>query len=251
MPARRGSGSRRPRPRRRKGPCRSRPRLRRAPTSCHPRRSRPGRRRTRSRRASRAARRRSRRWSRRGRPPPRRPSRRRSRRRRRTPTRTASRRARPRTSSPNSTCSFGHLVTESNQGHGKQSGPQNLKVGSDRGRALIDLVALGHVSIHSGDGQAAIEPPFTAVAGLLLKHSYWKSIDAAPDITTLGTATGLGDGVTVLDPPHTSTNYLQTEMGFKIARRHAEKLRVITLIEALVEMQTKSDIVSTIACVAR
>ena len=77
---------------------------------------------------------------------------------------------------------------------------------------------------------ALIVALFALGAGLLLKHSYWKSIDDAPDITTLGTATGLGDGVTVLDPPHTSTNYLQTEMGFKIARRHAEKLRVITLI---------------------
>ena len=62
---------------------------------------------------------------------------------------------------------------------------------------------------------ALIVALFAFGAGLLLKHSYWKSIDDALDITTLGTATGLGDGVTVLDPPHTSTNYPQTEMALK------------------------------------
>jgi len=30
-------------------------------------------------------------------------------------------------------------------------------------------------------------------------------------------------------PPHTSENYLQHEMGFVVARRHAAKLRVIAL----------------------
>ena len=70
---------------------------------------------------------------------------------------------------------------------------------------------------------------FALGASLLLKYRYWQSIDNAPDISTLESATGLGNGVKVLDPPHTSTNYLQTEMGFKIARKHSEKLRTITL----------------------
>ena len=30
-------------------------------------------------------------------------------------------------------------------------------------------------------------------------------------------------------PPHTSENYLQTEMGFVVARRHALKLRVLSI----------------------
>ena len=31
-------------------------------------------------------------------------------------------------------------------------------------------------------------------------------------------------------PPHTSENYLQTEMGFVVARRHAVKLRAISTL---------------------
>jgi DMSO reductase anchor subunit len=51
-------------------------------------------------------------------------------------------------------------------------------------------------------------------------------------ISTLETATGLGSlgKVRSLMPPHTSENYLQKEMGFVIARRHAIKLRVISVL---------------------
>jgi DMSO reductase anchor subunit len=49
---------------------------------------------------------------------------------------------------------------------------------------------------------------------------------------TLGTATGLDRlGVpTVFDPAHTAGNYLLREMIFVVARKHARKLRLITLI---------------------
>jgi DMSO reductase anchor subunit len=30
----------------------------------------------------------------------------------------------------------------------------------------------------------------------------------------------------MLDPPHTQTNYLLSEMGYQVARRHAAKLRL-------------------------
>jgi len=66
-------------------------------------------------------------------------------------------------------------------------------------------------------------------ASLILKQQYWQSLDATPAESTVETATGLGRGVKVLDPPHTSTNYLQAEMGYKVARKHAEKLRNIAL----------------------
>ena len=72
------------------------------------------------------------------------------------------------------------------------------------------------------------------VSGLILKYSYWYSIDVTSPVSNLKTATGLSDGVKVLDPPHTSTNYLQTEMGYKIARKHSQKLRFITLITLFV-----------------
>ncbi len=47
--------------------------------------------------------------------------------------------------------------------------------------------------------------------------------------STLATATQLSawNRITHLDPPHTEPNYLQTEMGYRVARRHAIKLRWI------------------------
>ena len=49
--------------------------------------------------------------------------------------------------------------------------------------------------------------------------------------STLATATGLGHlgVVRSIMPPHTSENYLQHEMGFVVARKHALKLRLIAL----------------------
>jgi DMSO reductase anchor subunit len=59
------------------------------------------------------------------------------------------------------------------------------------------------------------------------KERYWRFIDTTSAPSTPGTATGLADRGKVrrLDPPHTEDNYLLKEMGFKIARRHALKLR--------------------------
>jgi len=49
---------------------------------------------------------------------------------------------------------------------------------------------------------------------------------------TQGSATGLGGigDVRMLEPPHTGTNYLLKEMVYRIARKHAQKLRVIGIL---------------------
>jgi DMSO reductase anchor subunit len=59
------------------------------------------------------------------------------------------------------------------------------------------------------------------------KSLYWRFLDNEPPASTLATATGLGEGVKMFDPPHTGTNYLREEMGYKVARKHAEKLHKI------------------------
>jgi sulfite dehydrogenase (quinone) subunit SoeC len=66
----------------------------------------------------------------------------------------------------------------------------------------------------------------------ILKLKYWQAIDAAPRETDIASATGLGEmgTVRVLEKPHTSENYLQHEMGFRVARKHAEKLRRIAVV---------------------
>jgi DMSO reductase anchor subunit len=69
------------------------------------------------------------------------------------------------------------------------------------------------------------------IAAVALKLAYWRSIDASKPDVSLASATGLPAGrpLRPLDPPHTEENYLLKEMGYRIARRHAAKLRHIAL----------------------
>ncbi|MFC7476556.1 dimethyl sulfoxide reductase anchor subunit family protein [Dankookia sp. GCM10030260] len=70
------------------------------------------------------------------------------------------------------------------------------------------------------------------LAGLVLKIAYWRMVDGGMGGSTAETATSLGfiGKVRPLDPPHTETNYLLREMGFRLARKHAAKLRTLTLL---------------------
>ena len=66
---------------------------------------------------------------------------------------------------------------------------------------------------------------------LALKVAYWRFIDGSQSRSTAGSATGLGafGQVRLFEAPHTSENYLMKEMGFRIARKHAAKLRRIAI----------------------
>jgi DMSO reductase anchor subunit len=70
-----------------------------------------------------------------------------------------------------------------------------------------------------------------AVAALL-KLGYWRFIDRTQSRGDAGSATGLGTlgRVRLFEAPHTTDNYLMKEMGFRIARKHAAKLRIIALV---------------------
>lgn len=69
----------------------------------------------------------------------------------------------------------------------------------------------------------------SAIAAWGAKVMYWRAIDGETPATTRETATGLGHlgRVRPLEPPHTSPNYLQKEMVFRIARDHAKRLRML------------------------
>jgi DMSO reductase anchor subunit len=60
-----------------------------------------------------------------------------------------------------------------------------------------------------------------------LKALWWRAIDRDRPLSTPESATGLGrlGLVSMLEPPHTETNYLLHEMAFRIGRRHGRKLR--------------------------
>jgi sulfite dehydrogenase (quinone) subunit SoeC len=73
---------------------------------------------------------------------------------------------------------------------------------------------------------AALALGATALA-FALKGRYWATIARPAPGPTPESATGLGalGKVRMLEPPHTETNYLLDEMSFRVARRHAAKLR--------------------------
>jgi len=69
------------------------------------------------------------------------------------------------------------------------------------------------------------------VVGAALKWGYWLRIDGELRAYTIEAATGLGHlgKVRVLDPPHTQPNFVMREMGYRVARKHAQMLRKAAL----------------------
>lgn len=65
----------------------------------------------------------------------------------------------------------------------------------------------------------------------LAKIGYWRFIDGSKAASTPETATGLGalGKVRLFAAPHSEENYLLKEMGYRVARKHAAKLRLIAL----------------------
>ncbi len=74
------------------------------------------------------------------------------------------------------------------------------------------------------------------VFAMLTQMLWWISNDNARSSATIGSATGLArfGKVKELTPPHTQENYVQKEMGFRIARKHRLKLRFIATLLGLV-----------------
>ena len=95
------------------------------------------------------------------------------------------------------------------------------------------------------------------VLGLLVKLIYWRHIHTAKSVSTAESATGLGQfgKVSMAGSPHGEDNYLLKEMGFKIARKHARKIRIIAsvfafilpLVLIVIAMHHLSDLTRTIA----
>ena len=86
-------------------------------------------------------------------------------------------------------------------------------------------------------GQIGFATPLLVALGVLQVYA-WVDQDrkeAASD-TTLATATGLGHigDVTAFESPHTGGNYLTHEMAFRVARKHAQTLKIISIILAVV-----------------
>src|SRR5258708_389819 len=104
--------------------------------------------------------------------------------------------------------------------------PVYLMLGLMTGALWLDALAL---AFGVGDPlQAGIALGLILLAAAV-KFGYWHHIDSARPRSTAESATGLGalGKVRLFEAPHSSENYLMREMGFRIARKHATKLRRI------------------------
>ena len=94
--------------------------------------------------------------------------------------------------------------------------------------AAVALLAVLRLPITAALAQAAIVLMLSAWG---VKIAWWRLAGQAKPAGSIESATGLGalGAVRPLMPPHTEENYLQHEMGFVVARNHADKLRMISL----------------------
>jgi len=109
--------------------------------------------------------------------------------------------------------------------------PNYLLLGFATGALWLALIANillpGAFALIGCDWLAAIGLGLAAIGKLL----YWRYIDNTQGKATAESATGLGGigKVRLFVAPHTEENYLLKEMGYKVARKHAEKLRLLAL----------------------
>ncbi len=92
--------------------------------------------------------------------------------------------------------------------------------------ALMLLTRLFAVATPSVDLTAVLAIALAAA----VKLAYWKTIGRDSG-STPASATGLGGPglVRLLDAPHTESNYLLEEMGYRVARKHATRLRILSV----------------------
>ena len=97
---------------------------------------------------------------------------------------------------------------------------------------LLLGLASGALAVQTFASPAGIPAWLTALVVLALtaawatKETYWRA-SARTRLPSVAEATGLtafGE-VRPLDPPHTESNYLLHEFGYRVARRHADRLR--------------------------
>lgn len=122
--------------------------------------------------------------------------------------------------------------------------PGYLLLGLATGLLWLNLLVVAFGGRHFALGWLVVAA--LAAAGMV-KIAYWFSIERDTGGPTPESATGLGGLGTVrlLDAPHTSENYIQKEMGYVVARRHADKLRHTVMLVGVA-----APIVLTIAALA-
>jgi DMSO reductase anchor subunit len=98
------------------------------------------------------------------------------------------------------------------------------------GAGLASALASGAALGAAGE-LAWVAMAFVAIAWLA-KIAWRRRLKSIVRRSTPETATGLGKlgRVRLFEPPHMTASYLTHEMGFKVARKHADKLFVLSII---------------------
>lgn len=109
--------------------------------------------------------------------------------------------------------------------------PIYIVLGLATGAVLFDLLL--RIWGETGSFSPWLGAVFLA-AGLAMKLAYWRAIEREEKTYSRETATGLGrfGKVRPLESPHSQPNFIMREMGYRVARKHALKLRRLTILLA-------------------
>jgi DMSO reductase anchor subunit len=117
------------------------------------------------------------------------------------------------------------------QWHQPLTAPIYIALGLAGGAVLLNLL----IALFGKPGRGAAWLAIVClVVGAALKWLYWLRIDGEAREYTIEAATGLGHlgKVRALEPPHTQPNFIMREMGYRVARKHAQRLRKLALLFA-------------------
>ena len=109
--------------------------------------------------------------------------------------------------------------------------PLYILLAAATGAVLLNLLLVGFGYAGSWSFWTAI---ILLAVAMLVKVMYWLAADSANKTHTAGRATGLGrfGQVRALEPAHSTPNYVMREMGYRVGRKHARKLRSFAVILA-------------------
>ncbi len=119
------------------------------------------------------------------------------------------------------------------QWHNAWTAPCFLAIGLAGGA----LIVCAFVAVSTGGSDVAPAAGIVALVALvgaaLLKMGAWRASASATPQSTIASAIGMpqrAKSARLLESPNSAQNYLQKEMAFKIARKHALKLRRLVLL---------------------
>lgn len=110
------------------------------------------------------------------------------------------------------------------QWHNHLTVPNYLLLGAAGGAVWLNAIVVG---LDMRSHPVIVTTVTLLCLAWLAKRAYWRFIDSTTHQSTAESATGLGRFGTVskFEGPHTEQNYLLKEMGYRVAQRHAVKLR--------------------------